>query len=80
MAEQTVVEVYRTQEDKANYDFVSCVTISYFDDIAFIQGLSGTFTTKCYKEIVDYLERKGMKQIQYFRKGRLKVIWLDSKL
>jgi hypothetical protein len=80
MAEQTVVEVYRTQENKANYDFKSCVTITYFGDVAFIQGLSGEFSVRCGREIVDYLEKKGMKQMQYYRKGELRVVWLDSKL
>lgn len=80
MSAQIVIEIYRTGEDRANYSFVSCVTISYFDDIAFIQGLSGTFTTRCWKEIYDYLEHKGIKQVQYFRKGRLKVVWIDPKI
>lgn len=78
MGAQTVVEVYRTGEDKVNKTFISCVTISYFDDIAFVQGLSGTFTTKCWREMYDYLEKKGCRQVQYFRKGRLKVVWIDS--
>ena len=74
MSAQTVVELYRTAEDKVNKTFCSCITISYFDDIAFVQGLSGTFTTKCYKEILDYLEKKGCTKVQYLRKGRLKII------
>lgn len=78
--EQIIVEVYRTQECKINYSFKSAVTISYFGDIAFIQGLSGTFTTKCWKEIYEYLEKKGIRQGQYFRKGKLKVIWVDPKI
>lgn len=78
--EQVIVEIFRTAEDKANYDFKSAVTISYFGDIAFIQGLSGTFTTKCWREVVDYLENKGIKQIQYYRKDRLKIVWIDPKI
>lgn len=81
MSAQTVVELYRTQEDKTNYDFVSCITITYFGDVAFVQGLSTAgFTTKCWRELYDYLENKGIKQVQYYRKGRLKVVWIDSKI
>jgi hypothetical protein len=80
LMQQAVSEIFRTQEDKANYDFVSAVFISYFGDVAFIQGLSGTFTTRCWREIYDYLEKKGIKQIQYYRKDRLKVVWIDSKM
>lgn len=78
--QQVVTEVYRTSEDKVNYTFVSAVFITYFGDVAFIQGLSGTFTTRCWKELYDYLEKKGIKQVQYYRKGELKVVWIDSKL
>jgi len=78
--EQVVTEIYRTQEHKANYTFVSAVFITYFSDVAFIQGLSGTFTTRCWRQIVDYLEKKGIKQIQYYRKDRLKIVWIDSGL
>ena len=78
MTAQTIVEVYRTQEDKANYDFKSVVTISYFGDTAYIQGLSGQFDRKCWREIVDYLESKGIIKFQYYRRGKLKEVWIDS--
>ena len=77
--QQVVTEIYRTNEAKNNYTFTCAVFITYFGDTAFIQGLSGTFTTKCWREIVDYLEKKGIKQIQYYRKDRLKVVWIDDE-
>lgn len=72
--EQVVVELYRTNEDRDNHTFTACVTISYFGDTAFIQGLDDTLTIQCWREIRGYLESKGIKQAQYFRKGRLKTI------
>lgn len=75
MAAEILMELYRTQEDRANYTFKAAVTISYFNRIAFIQGLSGTFTITCWRELVKYLfNEKHVTEIQYLRKGKLKTI------
>ena len=76
MAAETIVEIYRTQEDREKHYFVSAVTISYFGTTAFIQGLSGTFTIQCWKEIREYLISKGIEDVEYYRRGRLKVVKL----
>lgn len=76
--QQVIVEVYRTNEDKSNYSFTSAVTISYFDDTAFVQGLSGNFSRKCWNEIINYLTEKGLKKMQYIRRGKLKEVWLQE--
>jgi hypothetical protein len=74
--EQIVTEIYRTQEAPDDYYFVSAVFITYFGDTAFVQGLSGTFTTKCWREVCSYLKSKGCQQVHYYRRGVLKVVCL----
>ncbi len=78
MAAEAIVELYRTQEDREKHYFVSVVTVTYFGTTAFIQGLSGTFTIQCWKEIREYLISKGIKEVRYYRRGRLKV-WKHSE-
>lgn len=70
--EQVVTEIYRTNENKALYTFTSCVTLTYFGKTVFVQGLSGTFTVACFRELECYLKSKGMKEVQYYRKDRQK--------
>jgi hypothetical protein len=74
MAAETIVEVYRTQENRAEHFFVTAVTITYFGKTAFIQGLSDTMTIKCWREIREYLIGKGIEEVQYYRHGTLKVL------
>lgn len=76
MGSQVIAELYRTNEDKTNYTFTSCVTITYFGECAFVQGLSGTFTVACFRELSVYLGSKGITEVRYYRKDRLKVIKL----
>lgn len=66
MSAQVVCEIYRTNEN--NGTFVSAVTITYFGTEASIQGLSGTFTLSCWRELTDYLKTvKNIKTVRYFR-------------
>lgn len=78
--EQKLTTIYRTQEDKVNFTFVSAVFITYFGDVAMVSGLDTPLTTKCWRELYDHFEKEGIKQVQYYRKGRLKVVWIDSGL
>jgi len=80
MVAQVIVEGYRTNEDKTNQTYTTAFTITYFADTAYIQLLSGTFTRKCGYELLQYLTEKGIKKMEYYRKGRLKEVWLDPKL
>lgn len=78
MAAETLVEVYRTQEDKSTFFFVSVCTITYFNDTAFIQGLSGNFTIQCWKELQEYLlKNPKVKKVEYIRRGKLKTIYRE---
>lgn len=74
MTAETVVEIYRTQEDREKHSFVSAVTITYFGNRASIQGLSGTMTIRCWRELKEYLISKGIEEVEYYRKGTLKVL------
>jgi len=74
MAAESIVEIYRTQEDVSRHYFVAAVTITWFGKKAFIQGLSGTFSLQCWRELKDYLMSKGCIQAQYYRKGVLKIV------
>jgi len=75
MSAESIVEIYRTQERRDEHFFVSAVTISYFGRTAFIQGLSGTFTIKCWREVTEYLMSKDIDQVQYYRHGFLRTIY-----
>lgn len=78
MAAETLVEVYRTQEDKSKFFFVSVCTITYFNDTAFIQGLSGSFTIQCWRELQAYLlSNPKVKKVEYIRRGKLKTIYRE---
>jgi hypothetical protein len=68
---ESLVEVYRTQECRDKFEFKAVVTITYFSDSATLQGLSGSFTKKCWFELQDYLVTRGVTKVQYFRKGNL---------
>lgn len=72
MGAQSVVEIYRTAEHGGKYK--TAMTITYFDDAATIQGVSGTFTTECWRELMAYLIIKGIKYYQYERRKNGKVI------
>jgi len=74
MTAEIIVEIYRTQQDCEKLTFVSAVTVTYFGNRAFIQGLSGTFTFKCWRELKQYLLDKGISEVEYYRKGRLKIL------
>ncbi len=69
--EQVITEVYRTNENRQDYTFTSCVTLTYFGDTVFIQALSGTFTIACWRELRTYLQDKGIKEAKYLRRGKL---------
>lgn len=74
MVAQTVVEIYRTQEQAEKFQFKAVVTISYFADCAMLQGMSGTFTRECWRELQRYLLERGVNRVQYIRRGELVVI------
>ena len=74
MSAEAIVEIFRTQENRSTYSFVASVTITYFGDTAFIQGLSGTFTTACWRELYAYFKARGVKEAKYYRKDVLKTI------
>lgn len=71
MAAESVVEVYRTQENRQQYQFNAALTITYFGSEATLQGLSGRFSRQCASEIFTYLKGRGVKNIRYIRRGRL---------
>lgn len=74
MGAQTVVEIYRTQEQRGTFHFKSVVTIIYFADCATLQGMSGTFNRKCWREIEQYLLERGVNHVQYIRRGQVVTI------
>jgi hypothetical protein len=80
MAAETVVELYRTQERRERFEFNAAVTITYFGNTATLQGLSGRFSHACWSELQQYLLGRGIRQIQYFRRGKLKTIQQGKQL
>ena len=75
MGAETIVELYRTKEK--NGTFSIAVTISFFNSIATIQGLSGTVQPSDIKEILSYLKAKGCTHAVYVRKSVVKTINLS---
>lgn len=71
MAAESVVEVYRTQENRQQYQFNAALTITYFGNEATLQGLSGRFSHQCASELFTYLKGRGVKTVRYIRRGRL---------
>ncbi|HCU64541.1 MAG TPA: hypothetical protein DF774_02145 [Rheinheimera sp.] len=76
MAAETIVEIYRTQENKELFQFCSAVTITYFGKRAMLQGLTGRFTSTCWKELATHLRSKGIVAVDYYRRGKLKTVLL----
>ena len=74
MTAETIVEIYRTQENRELHSFVAAVTLSYFGRVAMVQALSGTFTVKCWRELSEYLWTKDIDEVHYYRHGKLKVV------
>lgn len=74
MGAESLVEIYRTQENKAKFEFKSVVTITYFGDSATLQGMSGTFNRNCWREIKLHLLKRGINRAMYIRRGKLVVI------
>lgn len=74
MGAQSVVEIYRTAEHGGTYK--TAMTITYFDDSATIQGISGTFTNDCWRELMAYLIIKGIKYYQYERRKNGKNVFV----
>lgn len=75
MGAETIVELYRTKEK--NGTFSISVTISFFNNVATIQGLSGTVQLSDIKEILAYLKAKGCTHAVYVRKSGVKTINLS---
>lgn len=65
MGAETICEIYRTNEKNGTY--CCAVTITYFNNTAFIQGLSGHITKSCYNELYAYLSDKHISDIFYIR-------------
>lgn len=88
MGAQVICEGYRTQEDKRARTYVAAVTITYFNDVAQIQLLSGTITTRCWRELYQYFqdERPNVRQVHYMRADKLtdgyvqEVVWINPKM
>ena len=75
MGAETIVELYRTKE--FNGTFSIAVTISFFNNVATIQGLSGTVQPSDIKEILGYLKERGCTHAVYVRKSVVKSIDLS---
>lgn len=71
MAAECLVEVYRTNENKSQYQFTAVVTITYFGDEATLQGMSGSYSQRCHTELMSHLASRGVTKIRYFRRGKL---------
>jgi type III secretory pathway component EscU len=72
MAEQAIQVIYRTGE--ANNTYRTAYNITFFSGTAVLQGVSGTVTMQCWRELMCYFILKGIKQYQYERKKHGKVI------
>lgn len=88
MGAQLICEGYRTREDQRNRTFVAAVTITYFNDVAQIQLLSGTITTRCWRELYEHfrVERPWVRQVHYMRADKhsegftQEVVWIDERM
>lgn len=80
MAAETVTEIYRTQEKRALYQFKAVVTINYFNGVATLQGLCGSFSMQCWDEIAEHLKSRGIHTVRYLRRGKLKQIILKGPI
>ena len=49
-------------------------TLTYFGDIVFISGMSGTFNISAWKELRAYLKSIGIKEAHYIRRGIVKIV------
>ena len=74
MSSQTLVEVYRTNEAKDTHTFDAVCTLTYFGDIVFISGMSGTFNISAWKELRAYLKSIEIKEAHYIRRGIVKIV------
>lgn len=76
MGAEIITEIFRTGENGGTFN--SSCTIQYFNGNAVLQGLSGRFTKACYKEIMDHLKAKGIKEVKFIRHGKLRTIRNDE--
>lgn len=70
MAAETLVEIYRFGENAGAY--TSFTLLVYEGDTVMAKGLAEKVTRDDAKELLTYLHTKGVKTIQFIRKGRLK--------
>jgi hypothetical protein len=73
MGAQVVMEIYRTCECKDTNNFKAVVTLTYFGDTVFIQGMSGNFSKRCWLELYQYLTERGCTEAQFYRHGKLRI-------
>ena len=67
MGAQVIAEIYRSQE--LGSTFSVAFTITYFGDTASIQGVSGSISPACIRELIAYLQMKsGINHLSFIRK------------
>lgn len=67
MGAQVIAEIYRSQE--LGSTFSVAFTITYFGDTASIQGVSGSISPACIRELIAYLQTKpGINHLSFIRK------------
>mgnify|MGYP001627463770 CR=1 FL=1 len=67
MGAQVIAEIYRSQE--LGSTFSVAFTITYFGDTASIQGVSGSISLLCVRELITYLQTKpGITHLSFIRK------------
>ncbi|MDD4864541.1 MAG: hypothetical protein PHE38_11065 [Alishewanella agri] len=67
MGAQVIAEIYRSQE--LGSTFSVAFTITYFGDTASIQGVSGSISPACIRELIAYLQTKpGITHLSFIRK------------
>lgn len=74
MAEQLINVIYRTAEHGGT--FRTSYNISFFSNVATIQGVSGTITPQCWRELICYFIMKVVKYYEYERKKNGKSVFI----
>ena len=78
MAEQAIQVIYRTAEGDGT--FRTSYNITFFGGTAFVQGVSGTVTLQCWRELICYFILKGIKHYEYERKKNGKLVRIKKSV
>lgn len=68
MGAETLVELYRFDEDEEAEEYDTCCTLVFPDpSICFIKGLASPITTDNYRELREYLRERGV-EVTFYRR------------